>query len=79
MRAPNEMQDFRKKVDMMLDNALSKEAEEAVMKEVNNNPEFQQVLNNERNFRNFVRGNVVRPKVTPEFIQSIKDRVKINH
>ena len=70
---------LEKKVDMILDKALSKEAEEAVMKEIDGNPDFEQVLNNERNFRNFVRGNVVRPKVTPEFIESIKEKVKFNH
>ena len=79
MRAPNEFTDFRKKVDMMLDKALSKEAEEEVLNKIKDNPDYEQMLNNERNFRDFVRGNVVRPKVTPEFIQSIKDKVRIHH
>ena len=76
MRAPNKYQDFREKVDMMLDNALTKEAEEEVLRTVENNPEYQQVLKNERTFREFVRHSVIRPKVTPEFIQSIKDKVR---
>jgi hypothetical protein len=79
MRAPNEFTDFRKKVDMMLDKALTKEAEEEVLNKIKDNPDYEQMLNNERNFRDFVRGNVVRPKVTPEFIQSIKDKVRIHH
>jgi len=79
MRAPNEFTDFRKKVDMMLDNALTKEGEEEVMDKIKDNPAYEQLLNNERNFRDFVRGNVIRPKVTPEFIQSIKDKVRIQH
>ncbi|MCB0664585.1 MAG: hypothetical protein KDC80_02130 [Saprospiraceae bacterium] len=79
MRAPNDFRDFRKKVDMMLDNALTKEGEEEVMNKIKDNPAYEQMLNNERNFRDFVRGSVVRPKVTPEFIQSIKDKVRIQH
>ena len=79
MRGPNDYQEFRQKVDMMLDNALSKEDEAQVLKSVEDNPEYEQLLRNERNFRNFVRGSVVRPKVTPEFIQSIKDKVRIHH
>ncbi len=78
MRGPNNYQDFREKVDMMLDNALTKEAEEEVLRTVENNPEYQRVLKNERTFREFVRHSVVRPKVTPEFIQSIKDKVRIH-
>ncbi|NND05947.1 MAG: hypothetical protein HKN87_06170 [Saprospiraceae bacterium] len=79
MRILNDYEDFRKKVDMMLDKALTKEAEEQVLKSVENNPEYEQLLKNERDFRAFVRGQVVRPKVTPEFIQSIKDKVRIHH
>ena len=79
MRAPRDFTDFRKKVDMMLDNALTKEGEEEVMNKIKDNPAYEQLLNNERNFRDFVRGNVIRPKVTPEFIQSIKDKVRIQH
>lgn len=79
MRAFEDYEDFRKKIDMMLDKALTKEAEEEVMKSVEDNPEFEQLLKNERNFREFVRGSVIRPKVTPEFIQSIKDKVRIHH
>ena len=79
MRAPNDFRDFRKKVDMMLDNALTREGEEEVMNKIKDNPAYEQMLNNERNFRDFVRGSVVRPKVTPEFIQSIKDKVRIQH
>lgn len=79
MRAPRDFTDFRKKVDMMLDNALTKEGEEEVMNKIKDNPAYEQMLNNERNFRDFVRGNVIRPKVTPEFIQSIKDKVRIQH
>ena len=49
------------------------------MDKIKDNPAYEQMLNNERNFRDFVRGNVIRPKVTPEFIQSIKDKVRIQH
>lgn len=65
MRAPNDFKDFRQKVDLMLDKALSKEVEEEVMNKIKENPDYERLLTNERNFRDFVRGNVIRPKVTP--------------
>ena len=77
MRAPNDYQEFRRKVSMMLDKALSKEAEDEIMQHIAQNPQYQDLLNKERTFRNFVRRNVIRPKVTPEFIQSIKEKIRI--
>lgn len=78
MRAPNDYQDFRKKVSMMLDKALTKEAENEVMQSIERNPQYRELLNKERSFRDFVRNNVIRPKVTPEFIQSIKEKIRID-
>ncbi len=78
MRAPNNYQQFRQKVDLMLDNVLSQEAQDEVMRTVDSNPEYRALLNKERSFRDFVRNNVVRPKVTPEFIQSIKEKIKFD-
>ncbi|MBX2816897.1 MAG: hypothetical protein KTR24_12905 [Saprospiraceae bacterium] len=79
MRGPNDYQELRQNVDLILDRALTQEAQDEMMKKVEGDPEFAQMMNKERNFREFVRKNVTRPKVTPEFIQSIKDQVRFPH
>lgn len=78
MRGPNDYQELRQNVDLILDKALTREAQNEVMKKVEGDPEFEKVMKTERTFREFVRKNVTRPKVTPEFIQSIKDQVRIH-
>jgi len=77
MQAPDDFIDFRQKVDLMLDNALSKDAEAEVMKRVATDPEFYKMYETEKYFRDFVRSHVVRPKVTKEFIESIKEKIRI--
>lgn len=78
MRGPNEYQELRQNVDLLLDRALTQEAQEQMMEKVKGDPDFEKVMKTERNFREFVRKNVTRPKVTPEFIQSIKDQVRFD-
>jgi len=78
MRGPNDYQELRQNVDLILDKALTREAQNEVMKKVEGDPEFEKVMKTERTFREFVRKNVTRPKVSPEFIQSIKDQVRIH-
>ena len=78
MRGPNEYQELRQNVDLILDQALSQEAQDKMMEKVKGDPEFEKVMKTERSFREFVRKNVTRPKVTPEFIQSIKDQVRFD-
>lgn len=36
------------------------------------------VFQNEENFKDFIKSNLKRPKVSREFIQSIKDKVKVS-
>jgi len=77
MRSPEDFLEFRRKVDMMLDNALSHEDEKEIMNHVRANPEYGRFLENEKNFRHFVKENVVRPKVSSDFIESIRQKVRI--
>ena len=77
MRSPEDFLEFRRKVDMMLDNALDQDAEKEIMKDVKNNPEYGKVLESEKYFRHFVKEHVVRPKVSSEFIESIRQKVRI--
>ncbi len=71
-------QELIKKVNMYLDNELSKEAERELLQEIKQNPAYFEVLNKEQSFREFIKSKVHRRKVSPALIQSIKEKIRIN-
>ena len=40
-------------------------------------PRGNKIFNKEKDFRDFVKNNVRRPAVSPDFIQNIKDRIRL--
>ena len=62
-------QDLVKKVNMYLDNELSREAERNLLREL---------LSKEKSFRDFIKSRVHRRKVSPTLIQSIKEKIRVN-
>jgi len=77
MKNSQDYKDLVKKVTMYLDNALSKEAERALLKEIKSNPTYMELLHKEKSFREFVKSRVQRRTVSPALVQSIKERIKI--
>jgi hypothetical protein len=73
---PEIRHDFKHRVDLYLDNELQMDEQEVLMNEVKNNPHFQAVLDQERNFRTFLRSNVSRKSVSPALIENIKERLR---
>jgi len=71
-------QELVKKVNMYLDNELSKEAERELLREIKMNPTYLEILSKEQSFREFIKSKVHRRKVSPALIQSIKDKIKVN-
>ena len=74
----NDLQNFRKQVDLYLDKALNSEDEQELLNRVNLDPSCGRVLSKEKNFRNFIKNNVKRQEVTPDFIQAIKNKIKVD-
>lgn len=70
-------QDLVKKVNMYLDNELTKEAERELLRDIKLNPLYKEILSKEQSFRQFIRSKVQRRTVSPALIQSIKDRIRI--
>nr|MBS0038514.1 hypothetical protein [Saprospiraceae bacterium] len=68
---------FHQKVNMYLDNELSTEAAHSFLEEAQQVPGYHRVLQKEKSFRHFIKQNVHRPHVAPDFIQSIKDKIRI--
>jgi hypothetical protein len=76
MGNPQNYQALVDRVNMYLDNELSKEAERELLKELKMNPIYQEVLSKEQSFRDFIKSKVERRKISPSLIQSIKDKIR---
>ena len=77
MKQSNDYKELVKKVTMYLDNALTKEAERELLREIKSNPAYMDLLHQEKAFREFVKSRVQRRPVSPALVQSIKERIKI--
>ncbi|MEM1003591.1 MAG: hypothetical protein AAGH46_13170, partial [Bacteroidota bacterium] len=77
MKNSQDYKDLVKKVTMYLDNALSKEDERTLLREIKSNPAYMELLHKEKSFREFVKSRVQRRTVSPALVQSIKERIKI--
>lgn len=77
MGNPKVNQDLVRRMNMLLDNELSKDAERALLNEIKSNPAYRELLQKERSFREFIKSRIHRRKVSPSLISSIKS--KINH
>ena len=77
MRNRENLQDLRQKIDLFFDNALPLADQEELLSRVNNDPRCSQMFNKEKCFRDFIKNNVKRTSVSPDFIQSIKNRIRI--
>jgi hypothetical protein len=77
MKNGHHLNEIRRQVDMFFDHALSLDDEKHLLNQVGQDPTYNQVFNREKNMRENLRNRVHRPGVTPDFIQSIKDHIKM--
>ena len=77
MKERNQMHDFHQRVSLYFDNALSEEDQRDLMNLVNNDPRCSKVFNKEKSFREFIKTNVKRPQVSSDFIQAIRDKIRV--
>lgn len=77
MRERENYKSFRQKIDMYLDNALSTTDEKDFVDRVNEDPACSRLLASERSFRDMIKNNIRRPNVSPNLIQSIKDKIRV--
>ena len=72
-----EFQHINREVGMYFDQRLSKDAEENFLKKVENDPDYSEAFNREKSIRTHIRNGVKRSHVSPDFIQSIKEKIRI--
>ena len=78
MTESNDFSNFSRQINMYLDNELGHEDRRAFIQSVRGNSQLDNMLDNERSFRHFVKNNVHRSHVAPTLIQSIKEKIKIS-
>ena len=66
-------QEMRNRVSLFFDKALSKEDEQSLLTDVNQDPNIVKLFNQEKSAREFIRNNVKRPSVSPDLIQNIRN------
>ncbi len=64
------------KINLFLDNGLSEAEETELLREIQSNPAYLQILSREQSFREFIKTKIHRRKPSPALIQSIKERIK---
>jgi hypothetical protein len=78
MKQSNRINDIQKKINLYLDQALNDEDQLKMMEQVKANPDYPQMINQERNFRTFLKNKVHRSPVSSELIQKIINKVKLD-
>jgi hypothetical protein len=77
MRSFDSVKSLRQQINLLLDNELPKEDQQNLIIRMESDPRCNKIFNREKDFRDFVKNNVRRPSVTPDFIQNIKDRIRL--
>lgn len=77
MKLPQDQQAvIYRRLNMFLDNELTKEAELDLLKEIKTNPAYREILDKEKHFREFLRAKVQKRKASPSLVESLKARIK---
>ncbi len=69
---------LRGKINLYFDNALTKEEQSTLLERVDTDTRCNKMFNKEKTFRDFIKNNVKRSSVSPDLIQSIKDRIRVS-
>jgi hypothetical protein len=77
MKNEDHLQEIRRQVDMFFDHALSLDDERSLLEQVQQDPAYQRVFSHEKTMRDHLKNHVRRPGVSPDFIQSIKDHIRM--
>jgi len=72
------LKDFREKINLYLDNQLSPQDQEILRGHADKDPNIGQELSREQNFRKFIKNNVKRPTMPPDFAKQIRNRLDQN-
>lgn len=64
---------IRRKINMLFDNALDQHEAVNLLQKVDSDPKYSSFYQKEKDFREFVKTNIVRPGVSSNLIENIKN------
>jgi hypothetical protein len=70
------IQNLTERIHLFLDNGLSEAEENELLREIQSNPAYLQILSKEQSFREFLKSRIQRRKPSPALVQSIKEKIK---
>ncbi|HKK73617.1 MAG TPA: hypothetical protein VJ953_00985 [Saprospiraceae bacterium] len=70
-------QELVKRVTMYLDNELNAQDERELLRQIQSNPAYFKILDQEKSFREFIKTKIQRRTPSPALIQSIKEKIKV--
>ena len=76
MGNPHNIQEIQNRVSLFFDNALADKEKQELLQQVNVDPRCSKIFNKEKNYREFIKNNVVRPPVSVDLIQNIKNKIR---
>ena len=71
------MNEIRASINLYFDNALTTDAQQNLLNKVDSDSTCHKIFNQEKNIREFIKNNVTRPEVSPDFIKNIMNNIKI--
>lgn len=71
------MNEIRASINLYFDNALTTDAQQNLLNKVDSDSTCHKIFNQEKNIREFIKNNVTRPAVSPDFIQNIMNNIKV--
>lgn len=69
--------EIQNRVSLFFDNALGENERKELLHQVEIDPKCSKIFNKEQTCRNFIKNNITRPKVSVDFINSIKNSINI--
>jgi len=69
--------EIQNRVSLYFDNALGEIEKNELLQQVESDPKCSKIFNKEQTCRNFIKNNITRPKVSVDFINSIKSSINI--
>lgn len=76
MKDREQQNDIRQKVNMYLDKELSPKDETELLSKADTDPTLGRQINQEKEFRDYIKTAINRPSVSPDLIKSIRDNIK---
>ena len=72
-----DIQQYKQQIVDFFDNNLSEKAKADLLQHLKDDSLLQGIFENEKNVRSLIKNQVKRPKISPDFIKSITDQIKI--